>query len=447
MSEIAMRLEGDRTSDVVPVRQPVLAAAAAFVGTTIEWYDFYVYATASALVFGPLFFSNQTAFVGTLASFGTFAAGFFARPIGGIVFGQFGDRFGRKKALVTTLLMMGIATICIGLLPTYASIGIWAPIALVALRLVQGVAVGGEWGGAVLLAGEHAPQGRRTFFASFAQLGSPAGLILSLLAFRLSGLLDPKVFLAWGWRLPFLASIVMLIIGFVIRLKVSESPEFIAISKANSASRAPVREVLKTALTPVLLATGANTIGISSVYLFNTFMIAYATKYLGLPRATILDALFIAAIVQLIVQPIGARIAEAMRNERLFLQVALVWAMLAPYLLFTLVDTGSFWLIALGLGVNVIGSATFYAVVAGYIAGAFPTRVRYTAISIAYQFCGAIAGGLTPLVGTILAEEFKGHWWPIALFATLMAALSLLCITLIAPYRARQVALDGQTVS
>lgn len=281
------------------------------------------------------------------------------------------------------------------------------------------------------------------FFASFAQLGSPAGLILSLLAFRAAGLLDPKTFLAWGWRLPFLASVVMLVIGFVIRLRVAETPEFERIAAEERAARAPIGEALRTSLTPIVLATGANTIGIASVYLFNTFMIAYATKDLGLPRATILDALFVAAVVQFIVQPIGARLAEAIGNELLFLQLALVWAMLAPYALFHLVDTGHFWMIALGLGLNVVGSATFYAVVAGYLAGCFPTRVRYTSISIAYQFCGAIAGGLTPLVGTLLVHAFPGHWWPIAAFATAMAALSFVCVTAMAPFRRLQRASDA----
>jgi MFS family permease len=423
--------------------QPVRAALAALVGTSIEWYDFYVYATASALVFGPLFFSNQSAFVGTLASFGTFAAGFFARPIGGLVFGRFGDRFGRKKALVVTLLMMGVATIAIGLLPTYAVVGAWAPVALVALRLLQGVAVGGEWGGAVLLAAEHAPKGRSMFFASFAQLGSPAGLILSLLAFRAAGLLEPKTFLAWGWRLPFLASVVMLVIGFVIRLRVAETPEFERIAAEERAARAPIGEALRTSLTPIVLATGANTIGIASVYLFNTFMIAYATKDLGLPRADRLhDELHDGGNEERI-EDGGARLAEAIGNELLFLQLALVWAMLAPYALFHLVDTGHFWMIALGLGLNVVGSATFYAVVAGYLAGCFPTRVRYTSISIAYQFCGAIAGGLTPLVGTLLVHAFPGHWWPIAAFATAMAALSFVCVTAMAPFRRLQRASDA----
>ncbi|KQP52491.1 LysR family transcriptional regulator [Methylobacterium sp. Leaf111] len=428
-------------------RQPARAAVAAFVGTTIEWYDFFIYGTAAALVFGPLFFAEATPFVATLAAFGTFAVGFFARPLGGLVFGHVGDRLGRKKALVVTLVMMGLATTGIGLLPTYASIGIWAPLALVVLRILQGIAVGGEWGGAVLLAAEHAPKGRSTFFASFAQLGSPAGQILSLLAFRVAGLMDRESFLAWGWRLPFLVSVVLLFVGLFIRLGVGESPDFQedrdAASRTAAPAQAPIREVLATSLTPLALAAGANTFAIGSVYLFNTFMITYTTQYLGLPRATILDALLVAACVQFVMTPVGARIAEAIRNERLFLQGTLIWAMLAPYPLFLLVDLGSVPALMLGLALNVLGSATFYAVIAGYVAGAFPTRVRYTAISVAYQVCGAIAGGLTPIIGTLLAERFQGHWWPIAAFGTTLAAISFVCVTTLGRYRGRAMRLEA----
>ncbi|GJE50872.1 Fosfomycin resistance protein AbaF [Methylobacterium tardum] len=418
--------------------QSARAALAAFVGTTIEWYDFFIYGTAAALVFGPLFFTAESPYIATLSAFGTFAVGFLARPLGGLIFGHLGDRFGRKRALVATLVMMGIATSCIGLLPTYASVGLWAPVMLVVLRLIQGLAVGGEWGGAVLMAAEHAPAGRNTFFASFAQLGSPAGQILSLLAFRLAGLLDKESFLTWGWRVPFLVSILLLFVGLAIRLGVAESPAFEKARAAGGPPQAPVREVLTTSLKPVLLAAGANTFAIASVYLFNTFMIAFTTQYLGIARATILDALLIGAVVQLVMTPVGARIAELIRNERLFLQGTLVWAMLAPYPLFWLVETKSVTLIVLGLALNVIGTGTFYAVIAGYLAGAFPTRVRYTAISIAYQFCGALAGGLTPIIGTVLAERFQGHWWPIAVFGSALAGVSFLCVTAISGYRARQ---------
>jgi MFS family permease len=204
--------------------QPRRAAAAAFIGTMIEWYDFYIYATAAALVFGALFFPSDDKLFSTMAAFGTFAVGFFARPLGGIIFGHIGDRIGRKKSLIITLLMMGVVTVCIGMLPTYTQIGVAAPVLLILLRIVQGIAVGGEWGGAVLMAGEHAPKGRRNFFASFAQLGSPAGLILSLLAFSAVTRLPEEDLMSWGWRLPFLASSLLLLVGLAIRLGVNESP-------------------------------------------------------------------------------------------------------------------------------------------------------------------------------------------------------------------------------
>jgi len=250
--------------------QPRRAAAAAFIGTMIEWYDFYIYATAAALVFGALFFPSDNSLFSTMAAFGTFAVGFFARPLGGIVFGHIGDRIGRKKSLVITLLMMGVVTVGIGLLPTYAQIGAAAPVLLIVLRVIQGIAVGGEWGGAVLMAGEHAPKGRRTFFASFAQLGSPAGLILSLLAFGAVTRLPEEELMSWGWRVPFLASALLLLVGLAIRLGVNESPEFLAsreqAEKSRRKEQAPVLEVLRTAWRPLLLCIGANTLGIAGVY-------------------------------------------------------------------------------------------------------------------------------------------------------------------------------------
>jgi len=415
--------------------QSTAAAVASFIGTTIEWYDFYIYGLAAALVFGPLFFTGESTYIQTLSAFGTFAVGFFARPIGGLLFGHLGDRFGRKRILVVTLTMMGLATVLIGLLPTQAQAGIWAPIGLVVLRVFQGIAVGGEWGGAVLLAAEHAPKHRKTFFASFAQLGSPAGLILSLLAFRAAGLFDQATFMSWGWRLPFLASIVLLAVGMVIRLKIPETPEFEETRRLNQQSAAPISEVLREWRTPILLALGANTFGIAAVYFFNTFMIAYTTQYLQIPRATMLDALFWGAVVQFLVQPVAAKLAEVVRNERLFLQLSLVWAIVMPYPLFMLVDTRNFPAIVAGLGLNIVGGGASYAVIAGYLAKVFPTRVRYTAISIAYQFCGALAGGLTPVVGTMLAEHYQGAWLPLAIFASLLASVSLICVTLIWRYR------------
>ncbi|AZE50025.1 Putative Acetylpolyamine or polyamine transporter [Pseudomonas chlororaphis] len=415
--------------------QPRRAAAAAFIGTMIEWYDFYIYATAAALVFGALFFPSDDTLFSTMAAFGTFAVGFFARPLGGIVFGHMGDRIGRKKSLVITLLMMGVVTVCIGLLPTYAQIGAAAPVLLILLRIVQGIAVGGEWGGAVLMAGEHAPKGRRNFFASFAQLGSPAGLILSLLAFSAVTRLPEEDLMSWGWRLPFLASALLLVVGLAIRLGVNESPEFLAsreqAHKNLRKEQAPVMEVLHSAWRPLLLCIGANTLGIAGVYFTNTFMIAYSTQQLGLPRSLILECLFVVAIIQFCIQPLAAWTAEKIGATRFLCLVSLL-AMASPYPMFVLVSSGQAPLIILGIALAVVCMASFYAVIAGYVSGMFETRVRYTAISLAYQVCGAVAGGLTPLIGTWLAHQFAGQWWPMALFYSLIATISLLCVLALA---------------
>ncbi|WJF91688.1 MFS transporter [Paraburkholderia bonniea] len=425
------------TQPVSSTRQPVRAATAAFIGTMIEWYDFYIYATAAALVFGELYFPSHDPFLSTMAAFGTFAVGFFARPLGGVIFGHLGDRIGRKKALMTTLMMMGVATVCIGLLPDFATLGILAPVLLVLLRVVQGIAVGGEWGGAVLMAGEHAPKGRRTFFASFAQLGSPAGLILSLVAFRAVTSLDKADFLAWGWRLPFLASAVLLIVGVLIRMGVNESPEFKQVQEANRTVKLPVAEVLRSSWGLVLLCIGANTIGIAGVYFTNTFMIAYTTQYVGISRSLILDCLFMVAIIQFLVQPLAALLAERIGGAR-FLKLAALAAMVSPYPMFLLVQSGSRVPMVLGIALAVVCMAGFYSVIAGFVSGVFATRVRYSAISLSYQVCGAVAGGLTPLIGTWLAHRFIGQWWPLAVFYTCLAGISLVSIMALDARRAQR---------
>ncbi|MGE6915365.1 MFS transporter [Achromobacter kerstersii] len=418
--------------------QPVRASTAAFVGTMIEWYDFYIYATAAALVFGKLFFPSATGFYGTLAAFGTFAVGFFARPLGGAIFGHIGDKIGRKKSLVITLVMMGTVTVLIGLLPTHASIGVWAPVLLILLRIVQGIAVGGEWGGAVLMAGEHSPdQSKRTFFASFAQLGSPAGLILSMLMFKLVTGLDDEAFLSWGWRVPFLFSAVLLVVGFVIRLSVNESPDFIAekaaqAKRANPAkpAQAPLAQVLRGAPRLLALAVGANVLGIAGFYFTNTFMIAYTTQYVGLNRAVILDCLLVVSIMQFFITPLAAYIASRVGNLRFLGAMAFV-SIFTPYAMFNLVDQGSLSSITLGVGVAVLFMGAYYAVIAGYVSDSFPTGIRYTGISMAYQLSGAIFGGLTPLLGTVLAENFKGQWWPLALLFSAISLLSLVSVLLL----------------
>jgi MFS family permease len=411
-------------------RQPARASLAAFVGTTIEWYDFYIYATASALIFGKLFFPASEPFYSTLASFGTFAVGFFARPFGGLVFGHLGDRIGRKKALVATLAIMGVGTVGIGFLPTYASAGALAPALLVLLRVAQGIAIGGEWGGAVLMAGEHAPKEKRTFLASFAQLGSPAGLILALLAFRSVAHLDKEALFAWGWRLPFLASAVLLVVGLLIRSGVGESPEFEAIKTQRRTASMPIVEVLHDSWRVVLLCLGANVIGVAGAWFVNTFMLNYTTQTLGLDRGLILDCLFVVAFIQLFTQLFSGWFAQRVGAGR-FLVVAAALAMISPYPMFVLVSTGRPVAIVAGIAIAVMCMCSSYAVMAGFMTNAFPVRVRYSAISISYQCCAALAGGLTPLVGTLLAHNYPGAWWPLALFYSALAAISLVCIAVL----------------
>jgi MFS family permease len=415
-------------------RQPVRAAAAAFIGTAVEFYDFYVYGMAAALVLGLLFFPTSDAFTATLASFATFAVAFIAKPLSGLVFGHLGDRLGRKKMLLLTMFLMAFATIGVGLLPTYATIGIWAPIALIVLRFAQGISQGGEWGGAVLMAAEHAPPKRVMFFASFAQLGSPAGLLMALLMFRAVSTLPQQDFLAWGWRVPFLASFVLLIIGLVIRASVTESPDFEQVSRAGKIARFPVAEAIRTAWYPILLAAGISVIGTGGFYFTNVFLVSYVTQHLSLDRTMVLDCLLYVTIIQFISQPISALVAERIGDAR-FLKLAAAFGMLVPYPMFVLVSSGVPLTIVLGISLAVVTLAGVYAVMAGYLSAAFPPRIRYSCISIGYQLGSAVSAGATPLVATTLAFHYQGQWLPLALFFSALSGISLLSIVAFAHWR------------
>lgn len=407
-----------------PIKHPRRAAAAALVGTTIEWYDFFVYGTAAVLVFGQLFFPSADPVASLLAALATFAVGFLARPLGGFIFGHLGDRIGRKRTLIATLVLMGCATTGVGLLPTYATAGVWAPILLVALRLLQGVSVGGEWGGAVLIASEHAPIERRTWFASFAQLGSPLAVLLSMGAFRVATALSRSQFEAWGWRLPFLASVILLLVGFLIRLSLSESPEFARAETEKAVVRFPLGLALRTAPKPILLTLCSFTIGTAGFYFTNTFLIAYATQSLSINRSVILSCLVVVSFVQLFGQLAAALIAEQIGDGR-FLKWSASLAIVAPYPMFLLVETRAPLAIIVGVSLATLCASGFYAVIAGFVSKIFPTNIRYTAISVSYQVGGAIFGGLTPIIGVLLSSRFVGHWWPLAVFYSLLAALSL----------------------
>ncbi|MDA3623865.1 MFS transporter [Saccharopolyspora sp. WRP15-2] len=412
------------------------AGLASFVGTTIEWYDFYIYGTASALVFGKLFFPDASPAAGVLASFATFWVGFLARPLGGIVFGHFGDRMGRKGTLVTTLLMMGAATFLIGVLPTHAQIGVAAPFLLALLRAVQGIAVGGEWGGAVLMASESAPKGRGSLFAMLVQQGSPAGAILATLVFLAAGTMDDAAFAAWGWRVPFLLSGVLVVVGLVIRMKVAESSEFEQVRESGEVVQLPIAEVLRTAWRTVLLGIGASIMGISSAYFTNTFVLSWTTNELHMNRQTMLYVLLGVSVVQFLWQPLAALISERVGETR-FMVCSLLANVVLAGPMFLLVSTAQPVLVLVGIALATIAGSGYYAVLAGFLARAFTSRVRYTGISLSYQLCSTLIGGTTPFAAQALLTA-GGSIWPVVGFYAALLLITTGCVAALARATARR---------
>ena len=393
------KVSGTESVRLFSVRRVAVASA---IGTTIEWYDYFIYASAAALVFGPLFFPEFSAAAGTLASFGTFAVGFLARPLGGVVFGHLGDLVGRKVMLFVSLLVMGIATVAIGLLPTYASIGIAAPILLVVLRLVQGFAVGGEWGAAVLMTIEHAPEEKRGFYGSFPQLGKAAGIILANLAFLvIVASLSPEQFAAWGWRVPFIVSIVLIAVGLYIRLTIEESPVFSQVKETGTEARMPLVDVFRTYPKEVLLAGGACIATIAMGYLVEVYMLNYGTRVLGLPNNTMLVLIVLVACVEIFAVVGMAALSDRIGRRRLFLG-GTVLGMLWAFPFFWLIDTGSVPLILTSLVVMIVIASAMYGPQAALFAEMFGTRVRYTGASLGYQAGSILGGGLLPLVAASL---------------------------------------------
>ena len=414
-------------SDPRMTRRVVIAS---FIGTTIEWYDFFLYGTAAALVFNKLFFPSMEPLAGTMASFGTYAVGFFARPLGGIVFGHYGDKLGRKSMLVTTLMLMGVATVLIGLLPTHETIGIWAPALLVLLRFVQGFGVGGEWGGAVLMAVEHGHEGRRGYHASWVQAGVPVGLLLANAVFMICTAAMPEAdFLSWGWRVPFLLGVVLLAVGMFIRLKIMESPVFENAMKIEDAPAMPVIEAVRRHPRNVVLAMGARFAENAFFYIFTVLVLSYGSQQLGMPKRDLLNAVMAGSAAQLAFIPVFGALSDRCGRRPVYLGGALSLAIFAiPF--FQMLGTRSPAMAALAVVLGLIGHSAMYGPQAAFFSELFGTRVRYSGASLGYQLASPLAGGLAPLIATWLLERSGGDPAPVAAYLILMSAITLACVWL-----------------
>ncbi|MEV7876851.1 MFS transporter [Streptomyces microflavus] len=423
--------------------------AASLVGTTIEWYDFFLYGSAAALVFNTLFFPSSDPLVGTLLAFLTYAVGFAARPLGGVVFGHYGDKIGRKKLLVISLLMMGGATFAMGLLPTHASIGVWAPILLTVLRLVQGFALGGEWGGAVLLVSEHGGDKRRGFWASWPQAGAPGGNLLAtgVLAL-LATVQSDETFLAWGWRIPFLLSGVLVMIGLWIRISVEESPVFLEAQKkaqeqaaAGVKEQPPVVEVFRRSWREVLLAIGTRFGENISYYILTAFLLVYVTVHLEMSKSDALNAVLIGSAVHFVTIPLWGALSDRIGRRPVTLIGALgmaVWA----FGFFALLDTESFPVIVLSVTVGLLLHGAMYGPQAAFISEMFDTKVRYSGASMGSQLASIIGGALAPLIAVELLKDYRSSV-PISIYLCFAALVTAVTVWIAKETRGRDLAKDG----
>jgi MFS transporter, MHS family, shikimate and dehydroshikimate transport protein len=420
-----------RRTSMLPI---VLAGS---IGTIIEWYDFLIYGTAAALVFNTQFFPNFDPMTGTLASLGTFAAGFFARPLGGALFGHFGDRLGRKTMLMLTMCVMALGTFGIGLLPSYERIGLWAPILLISLRIAQGIGLGGEWGGASLMVLEHAPQGRRGLYGAFVQVGFPLGLITS--AFALAARLPEADFRAWGWRLPFLVSVVLLGVGWFVRARLPETPMFENARRRGDIARHPFIEAVFKDTRNLLIAIGLKISEVSWVYILTVFLVVYATGKLGLSRAQMLNAIVAAAIVEVLTIPLFGYLSDRVgRRSLYFFGVGFTVCFAFP--LFWMVDTRELPIVTLAVILALsFGHGSMFGLQSAYFPELFPTRVRYSGASVGFQLAAAIGGGLAPLLAAGL-EGYLGGTGGVSLLLIALALVTLVA-TLLAP-ESRGAALD-----
>jgi len=408
-------------------RHLVRAVTASAIGTTIEWYDFFLYGVAAATVFPQKFFPGSDPFIGTLLSFSTYFVGFAARPLGAAIFGHYGDRVGRKALLIITMMMMGVATVGLGLVPSYATIGIWGAVLLTLGRVLQGISVGGEWSGSVLIAGEWTDPNARGFTTSFAQLGAPAGMVLANGALALMTVVTSEAdFLDWGWRIPFLASIVLVFVGLYIRIGILETPVFARLKAQGTVSSAPVLDVLKKNWRQVVLTALLRTGQQVPFYIFTTYIITYATQQLGFGRSTILNFVMIQSIISTMTIPLMGHLSDIYGRRRIT-ALGCVVMMIFPFVYFWLLDTRSVWGVFVAIAVGLPLHDLQYGPQAAFIAESFPGSLRYSGSSLGYQLASITAGGPAPILAVILLRQF-GTSMAIAVYMSICAMISLACV-------------------
>ena len=418
---------------------------ASLTGSSIEWFDYFLYGTAAALVFTKIFFPMVDPVIGLILSYLSFSLTFFIRPIGGVIFAHIGDRIGRKKTLVLTLSLMGTATVMIGLLPTYDQIGIWAPILLILMRIIQGIGIGGEWGGALLLAYEYAPEKRKGFFGSIPQAGVTIGMLMATFIVSLMTLFSEEQFLSWGWRIPFLMSAALVLVGLWIRKDIDETPDFKKVKESGQVAKAPLRETLKHHWREVIIAAGLKVVETAPFYIFSTFVVSYATTTLTYQKSQVLEAVTLGALVATVMIPLMGLLSDKIGRQRMYaLSVTLLGLFIVPW--FMLLDTGTTWAIMLATVVMFgILWAPITAVLGTLCSEIFSANVRYTGITLGYQIGAALAGGTAPLIATGLLAKYDGDWVPVAWYLGATVAISLTAIFFASRSKRQSAVVNAQT--
>lgn len=423
-------VEARRPTRTESATKAARAAIVSGVGTSIEWYDFYLYGIAGALVFNKLFFPEINPLAGVLASFGVFAAGFVTRPLGGVIFGHFGDRIGRKQMLIVSMLIMGVATFCVGLLPTYGQIGIAAPVLLVILRVIQGIAVGGEWSGAALLAIETAPAGRRGLYGAFPQMGVPFGNFASTLVFSAVASLPEQQFLSWGWRIPFLLSIVLVAVGLFVRLRLEETPHFQAARDAGTLVEVPTATAVRQFPLSIVFAAGACFAPFIFSYFLTTFGITYGTTVVHLSEHFVLNTVAIASAVEFVTMPFAGALSDRWGRRRTYLAGTIATAVvIVPFFLVVGGGSEAVWFIAVLLCTGFI-HPLMYATLAAFSVELFPANIRYSATALGYQFGGLLGGGFAPLILTSLLAVNTDSFALLAGYVLFGCAVTIVCVVL-----------------